>query len=68
MGSERTAEDHLAPLEAAVKPTDAAVTLVACEAPDFNCTASFQFDEHSRVVQFLGRPPSVREVIQAIKW
>jgi len=67
MGSERTAEDHLAPLEAAVKPTDAAVTLVACEAPDFNCTASFQFDEHSRVVQFLGRPPSVREVIQAIK-
>mmetsp|Transcript_42572 Transcript_42572/g.113811 ORF Transcript_42572/g.113811 Transcript_42572/m.113811 type:complete len:171 (+) Transcript_42572:1935-2447(+) len=66
MDSERTAAMHLAPLETATKD-DPDVKLVLCEAPDFNCTAPFDFDANSRVVRFAGRPPSVRELLQAMK-
>ena len=55
IGSEITAATHLAPLESATKDK-ANVTLVACEAPDFNCTASVSLARKERCCQSTPTP------------
>ena len=78
MGSERPAGEHVKALKellesgkalgmAAVETGNPAPSfkLLACES-DGDCQLDFTFGRHSRVLQFVGKPPSAWELVSAL--
>ena len=74
MGSTRPAADHVLPLKdllanpAPASPAAMAsdVRILTCESTESECSASVSFQHTDRVLQFMGRPPSVGELLAAL--